>query len=175
MLGNNVKAKISKIFHQPAPADGVPDVELYSLYGAGQLGQLCLDLIRQMGKKVSCVWDQDDKRARTFMESNSIYPISSPDPKVAQEPVIVCVSKVPIAKLFSDLEAQGFTRLINFYDFANRFADRTGFTNGWRFDSISTQQIADLTLLAERFADTQSVVHCLEFLTWHRLRRASGL
>ncbi len=163
-------AELARILGQTAPQTEVPNVDAYGIYGAGDLGQLCFDLLQQLGKRVVGVWDQDESRAAAFSEINGVALYEPGGSRSTVHPLIICVAKAPFAEVRGALESKGFSNLIGFYDFAEAFAQQTGFNNGWRLDDVSQGESAALFDLFEHLDDDVSRVHLCEFLHWHRHR-----
>nr|MBC8241634.1 hypothetical protein [Alphaproteobacteria bacterium] len=164
--------RLQNILDAAPPVADVPDASAYGIYGVGELGYLTLDLLQRADRKVSGLWDRNQEQVGIFAARNGL-PAGLADADKDQ-PVIVCVSKVPYGEVCAEIRARGFTNLINFYDFAEKFEAQTGFDNGWRLDDVSEGERAAFNNLLSAFEDEISKDHLCEFLQWHRLRTSGG-
>ncbi len=164
--------QLQNILDAAPPVADVPDASAYGIYGVGELGELTLDLLQRADRKVSGLWDRNQEQVALFAERNGLPTgLANAD---KDQPVIVCISKVPYGAMCSEIRARGFTKLINFYDFAEKFESQTGFDNGWRLDDVNEDERAAFTNLLDAFEDEISRDHLCEFLQWHRLRIPGG-
>jgi len=154
------------------PLVHIPDVGYYSIYGAGELGQLCLDLLLRLDKNVVNIYDHSNENAEIFRKRNQLQSAYDTGQDI---PVIACISKFPHHEVMHSIRELRIGAPINFYDFADFFSERTSFQNGWRFDGVSASETIELKNLFKQLEDNTSVDHLFEFLHWHRLRRGSPI
>ncbi len=143
--------RLEDILNAAPPSADVPDAPAYGIYGVGELGYLTLDLLHRADRGVSGLWDRDQDGVGKFAERNGL-PAGLADADKNQ-PVIVCVSKVPYGDMCAEIRARGFTNLINFYDFAEKFEAQTGFDNGWRLDDVDASERVAFSKLLDAFED----------------------
>lgn len=172
MPNDRSRRRLERLLAATPPPPQVPDVAAYGIYGAGELGQLCFDLLGRIGKSVSGVWDRDPAQCQRFAAFNGLPGDVLEAPKSG--PVVVCISKAPYDAVLEELAAKGFSNLINFYDLADLFHSATGFDNGWRLDDPTAGERAGFADLLAGLNDEVSGDHLCEFLHWHRLRRPGG-
>lgn len=152
------------------PARQVLNYDSFGIYGAGELGQLCVELLQKIDRHPVAVWDRNRELAAKF-EMRNQFPIKNKSLfKVGSVPVIVCVSKEPYNQVLASLSSLGFSKMLNFYDFFEQISGVTGFTNGWRFDNPTVVEVSALRGMISELTDQKSVEHLFHFLHWHRLR-----
>lgn len=143
------------------------------LYGAGNLGRLARDHLRVVGLDFALVVDRNAdllKDDPAWAGVTLMTPEAVPATIKAEALLAVSISTVPFVPLEAQLMADGWRRVVPFYDLAESFRHRHPLSNGWfagAFDSADLDAMGDAL---DGWDDDISRAHHLQFIAWRRLR-----
>ena len=154
--------------YRPAPAD-VP----LALYGAGNMGRLARDYLKEVRRDFVIAIDRDAGRIAREPEWAGVRMLYPGDvPAEAKRGVRLAVSLVtsPYVPLEKALLAEGFEDVVPFYDLAESFRHVHPLSNGWFAAPLSAQDRDSTAAVLARWHDDVSRAYHLQFLAWRRLR-----
>jgi FkbM family methyltransferase len=152
----------------PVPAD-----RPLALYGAGNLGRLARDFLRNVGQDFVLAIDQnaralsahDDWAGIRLLRPDDVADSDKSGTRLAVS--VVTSAYVPIERALLE---RGFTDVVPFYDLAESFRRLHPLSNGWFAATPNAQDRAKTAQVLGRWADDTSRAHHLQFLAWRRLR-----
>ncbi|SIQ59988.1 methyltransferase, FkbM family [Rhizobium sp. RU20A] len=143
------------------------------LYGAGNLGRLARDHLRLVGLDFTLVVDRNADTLKddpAWQGVTLMTPDAVPDSIKATALLAVSISTVPFVPLEAQLMADGWHRVVPFYDLAETFRDRHPLSNGWFAGAFSDDDLHAMTAVLDGWDDDISRAHHLQFIAWRRLR-----
>lgn len=101
LLGNkNLKDAIKNMFHSN-----------YSIFGCGEVGKECLELLRQLEIQPECFWDNNQEKWGTFFEE---IIIKNPEKIKKTDSVIIVASTYYQTEIKTQLENAGLEENVDF-------------------------------------------------------------
>lgn len=142
------------------------------LYGAGSLGRLARDVLKQAGHELAMVIDRDAARLAgdpAWAGVRVVPPHQADDPEARVAVSIATAPYVPLERSLLDL---GFADVVPFYDLAESFRHLHlhPLSNGWFAPPLNAEDEANTVAVLARWHDDISRAHHLQFLAWRRLR-----
>lgn len=144
-----------------------------ALYGAGNLGRMARDFLRNVGRDfVMAV----DRNAATLADDTGwagvelLHPDKVPDAAKSGVRLAVSIVSSPYVPIERSLAEIGFGDIVPFYDLTESFRDLHPLSNGWFAPALTAHEIANTAAVLARWDDDFSRAHHLQFLAWRRLR-----
>lgn len=141
-----------------------------ALYGAGSLGRLARDFLKQVGHELALVIDRDAERIAADPEWAGVRLVPPSQASHIATPIAVSVVTSPYVPLERTLHDLGVAEVVPFYDFAESFRHRHPLSNGWFAPPLTADDFASTAAVLERWHDDMSRAHHLQFLAWRRMR-----
>lgn len=162
---------LQQIFKSPA---ALPPSSLYLeegviLYGAGQLGVMAVEYLRAIDIPVHSVIDRAAQSDQMFMDSIPLIPLSQAQPQ-GDVPLLITTVSAPYSEISASLQAQGWNKILPFYDFAQIFATQHPLNNGWFSGDLRSTEHTQIENVIKTLNDPLSRAAYLQFLAWRCLR-----
>lgn len=150
-----------------------PDAPLV-IYGAGNLGRMALDFLRDVGVEAVMVVDANADKIRGTDAWKGID-LRSPQevPEQIKSSALLAVSVVtsPVLPILEYLQSQGWARCKPFYDVAESFRPAHPLSNGWFAQPLSAADLDAVGACLDGWKDDLSRGHHLMFLAWRLARQ----
>jgi FkbM family methyltransferase len=143
------------------------------LYGAGNLGKLAKAYLDFCGIPVICVIDAQAHLARVnsfWAGVNITYPDASSEATKKTSLIAVCIATSPYGPIHRQLEEQGWSDIVPFYDIAEAYQDKHPLANGWFAGNLTHGDVSAMQEVAAGWDDDISRAHQIQFFAWRRLR-----
>jgi len=155
----------SNIFHTPNFTKPKSNI---ILYGAGSMGEMALDLMATVGKKPKYIIDKNF--TGPLREIPVIKPEKIPESDLKYCSFVICISSIPTASIFDDLEKLGCQDIRHFYDYSE-ITFPGSMPNGWFLKNLKKIELEGIEKVCKILShDNSSLAHYLQF-TWWRLKR----
>jgi FkbM family methyltransferase len=163
---------LAEIAAAPCPFGPVKADKPVALYGAGNLGRLARDFLREVGHDPAFVIDRDTNRPAQDPGWADVRLFDLDQAKRADHAVrlAVCVVLSPYVPIERTLSATGFTDVVPFFDLAESFRRVHPLSNGWFAPPLNAVDTAKTADVLSRWHDDISRAHHLQFLAWRRIR-----
>jgi FkbM family methyltransferase len=149
----------------PPVLSGAPII----LYGAGELGKLAAGFFRHVNIPVSFAMDK--KANLHLLKDYGIPVVARTNPADhADKVLLVSTLSEPYGQIASDLRNRGWQTVFPFYDYAQNFKDLHPLNNGWFSGCLSSEDVAGISGVIAKLADSHSIGAYLQFITWRLLR-----
>lgn len=139
------------------------------LYGAGQLGSMAVEYLRAIEIPVHSIIDRAAQPGQLFMDSIPLIPLSQAQPQ-DDIPLLVTTVSAPYSEIAAGLQAQGWNKVLPFYDFAQIFATQHPLNNGWFSGELLPEERTEIERVVTTLIDPQSRAAYIQFLAWRCLR-----
>lgn len=144
------------------------------LYGAGNLGHMACDYLRKINVAPCAIVDakapMDD--VNSWFDG---YPLLNsrnvPEKLKSNSLLAICIVSASFEEIRQNMLAQGWLDIVPFYDIAESYRHIHPLSNGWFAEPFSDQDLVEIELVLEGYADDVSRAHYLQFLAWRRLRQ----
>ncbi|WP_299979422.1 FkbM family methyltransferase [Desulfobacula sp.] len=156
-----------------SPVSRSVDRPLLALYGCGNLGRMARNYLAHFGFKLSFALDL---KAEQYQQDPAWQGVSVLHPdEVAPEQrnsclLAICVVTSPCIPLIKNLQTQGWSDCVPFYDIAEAYRDQHPLSNGWIAAPFTAVEIQNISTVLSGWSDNLSRAHHLQFLSWRRLR-----
>lgn len=141
------------------------------LYGAGKLGDLAIDILKQIKIIPKYIIDRSPKKQGTIIEGIEIIsPDSIKKDDKDKSIFAVCTVNSPFGKLYEFLKSCGCKNVVPFFDLVEPYSDILGINNGWICESISQEDKNNIVKIYKGFNDNISRALFLQVLYW-RIKR----
>jgi FkbM family methyltransferase len=144
------------------------------LYGAGDLGRMAKQYFNQIGIDFKYVVDSNPEPHRNdpfWAGIDVISPAEVSFKEHSESLLAVCIATTQFGLLNIELELQGWTDLVPFYDIAEAYRDLHPLGNGWFSGKLSQIDIENTELVLSGWQDDTSRAHHLQFIAWRALRQ----
>ena len=151
--------------------DGISLVDGVYIYGAGELGRLALEYCESRKIPVLAFLDRNTTNPvysnhgteyRCFLPSDQSNAINK------SRLVLVAISSVPYTPIKEYLVNNQWKNIQPFYNLCQEHCEEHPLANGWFLGKVTPEEIEMSRSVCARFADSQSLVHYVNFLSWHR-------
>jgi len=141
------------------------------LYGAGNLGQLALRLLQDIGVEVPYILDRNPPACGKLLNVPIITPDCVPPPERRKFPIGICVVTGPYRPMQQALLHDGWKDVQPIYDRLQPHANTILMENGWFLQRPDKQYKDKIRQLLEIWHDDHSRAAHLQFLAWRYARQ----
>lgn len=171
---SEARALVKELADQPCLAAPVaPDAPLV-IYGAGNFGRMALDFLNDVGVEAVMVVDAKADLIRGTQAWSGIdlrTPGEVPGQLKSDALLALSVVTSPVLPILEDLQSQGWTRCVPFYDVAESFRPKHPLSNGWFSRPLTAVDINEIGACLDAWDDDLSRAHHLMFLAWRLARQ----
>jgi len=137
------------------------------LYGAGNLGRMAANLLRQLDVPVEYVLDKSPPPGGMLLDRIPvIHPDRAPAAHRKTHAIAVCIATSPYTPIRQYLKECGWESVHHFYDIAEAYTDRLPMGNGWFAGKLEKRDLDRLVWLLARWEDDYSRAAHLQWLAW---------
>lgn len=134
------------------------------LYGAGSLGSMAIDLLREKEIIPTAVIDKNLEGELKGISVKKMKDLSSKE--LLNSLFIICISSIEFTPIYNELKEKGCKNIIHFYDYSECFFKEI-LGNGWSKSNIDEQDIKNIKKVLKTLEhDENSLAHYLQFLYW---------
>lgn len=156
---------------EPSPFRKVSECGI-ALYGAGEMGEMAIDLMAEIGTKPLYIIDKNKTGTLKGIEIISPDAISNDDKKKLS--FVVCIAAASIQPVYDFLNNIGCEDVRHFYDYSE-VKMKDIMPNGWAEFNITEKEKNNIKSIFRALEhDKTSIAHYLQFLWW-RLKRKEVL
>jgi FkbM family methyltransferase len=159
---------LNKVLNQKINKDFIKlDNKEVIIYGAGDLGELALQLLSPIGIKPLCVVDKNpNKTNRTILDVEIISPSAIKTSQKETALFVVCIVKRPFCEIKNYLMDLGCKNITHFYDFSNEFFPEVNITNGWKYEDFNESDKISIQKVYDKLINDTSRAYYLMTLYW---------
>ena len=144
------------------------------LYGAGNLGLMACEYLKKIKILPEAIIDAKAPLNRVghfYEEIRLLNTAKVPQEIKAKSLLAICIVSASYEEIRKSLENQGWLDIVPFYDVVESYRHIHPLSNGWFAKPFSSEDLVNIDLVIEAYADDISRAHYLQFLAWRRLRQ----
>ena len=165
---------LAELATAPCPFSAALADRPLALYGAGNLGRMARDFLRNVGHDFVLAVDRNAETLASdagWAGVEMLHPDNVTESAKTGVRLAVSIVSSPYVPIERSLRAIGFGDVVPFYDLTESFRHLHPLSNGWFAPTLTGDEIANTAAVLARWDDDVSRAHHLQFLAWRRLRQ----